>query len=682
MRHGVVAEHAHSVTEHRPDIDGLRAVAILTVLAFHAWEPLFPGGFIGVDIFFVISGFLISSIIFKGLQQQRFSFLDFYLRRVKRIFPALLLVLVTVWIAGWLLMLPDEFVRTSKHLATGAAFTANIALWSEAGYFDWTAELKPLLHLWSLGVEEQFYIGWPLLAFLAWRWRLNLLGIVAVIAVVSFVINVTMIEKYQTAVFYLPVTRIWEILLGTMLAWWLSFKHAVFTARVARHADSLSLLGLAMLIIAFCSVQRSSLFPGWWALLPTLGACLLIAAPQGWFNRRVLGSRPMVFIGLISYPLYLWHWPLLSLLRIMNRDSPTTIAAAVASAFVLAWLTWRWIERPIRSRQPGTLPALTLTGAVAVMGGVGLLGFLTLLQPRSASYAQVRNIIAATTTVAFTGPNLQPVAGQPDSFRRQGNSDRVVLIIGDSNAQQYYPRIDRLLTEHPTTAAGVVFATAGGCPPFPDVHDDHHAYCEGLLERAVTYAQRPEVASIVVAASWLGYFKPQPRYDWYVRDGDQRQSILIGQPGFAGAFASLEALLLRLQATGKQLHLVLPLPSTADFDPRRMVRRHLAAPGFEIITPVVTRLEMEQQMAPVATRLREIAGKYGISTIDPLAWLCPDRICPVLTPAGIPVYQDAGHLNPLHVRSDIRFMDMLFLPHEADQPPELISQRRGAPQAR
>jgi len=671
MHHGVAPERAHSTTEHRPDIDGLRAIAILTVLAFHAWEKFFPSGFIGVDIFFVISGFLISSIIFKGLQQDRFSFLDFYLRRIKRIFPALLLVLASVWLASWLLMLPDEFVRTSKHVATGAAFTANIALWSEAGYFDWTAELKPLLHLWSLGVEEQFYIGWPLVAFLAYRWRSNLLLIAGVIALASFVINVMMIEKYQTAVFYLPVTRIWEILLGTLLAWGLTFQRAAFTARLAHHADLLSLLGLALLIIALCCLQRSSLFPGWWALLPTLGACLLIAAPGAWFNRCVLGSRPMVFIGLISYPLYLWHWPLLSLLRITNRANHLTIAAAVLTAFVLAWLTWRWVERPIRSRQPGTLPATALTGAVAVMGCVGLLGFLTVLLPRSAAYPEIQSIVAATTTLAFPGPNLRPIAGQPEELRKQGTNARTVLIIGDSNAQQYYPRIDQLLTEHPTAAPSVVFATAGGCPPFPGVHDDHHAYCEGLLERAVTYAQRLASLTIVVAASWLGYFKPQPRYQWYVRDGERRQSIQIGQPGFTKAFDSLETLLLRLKATGKQLHLVLPMPTTPEFDPRRMVRRHLGTPAFEVAVPVVTRLEMEQEMAPVATRLREIAGKHGISTIDPVPWLCPENVCPVRTPTGIPVYQDAGHLNPLHVRSEIQYMDAIFLPGESGQWPEL-----------
>ncbi len=193
------------------------------------------------------------------------------------------------------------------------------------------------------------------------------------------------------------------------------------------------------------------------------------------------------------------------------------------------------------------------------------------------------------------------------------------------------------------------------------------------MERAVAYANRADVDTIVVAASWLGYFKPQPRYDWYVLDGEQRQSILIGQPGFTKAFDSLERLMRKLQATGKQLYLVLPMPTDARFDPRNMIRRHLQAPAFTVSAPLVARMEMERQMAPVATRLREIAGKYAITTIDPVPWLCPERVCPTRTSKGIPIYQDAGHLNPLHVRSEVRYLDEIFLQRKPGTSRELAS---------
>ena len=191
-------------SDHRPDIDGLRAVAILSVLLFHVSAAALPGGFVGVDIFFVISGFLISGIIFRNLGRDSFSYVDFYVRRIKRIFPALLLVLCTVWFAGWATLFTDEFEQLGKHVAAGAAFVSNVALWRESGYFDKAPSSKPLLHLWSLGIEEQFYIVWPVVAALAWRLRIKLLYVVAALTAISFTLNVARVGTYESATFYLP----------------------------------------------------------------------------------------------------------------------------------------------------------------------------------------------------------------------------------------------------------------------------------------------------------------------------------------------------------------------------------------------------------------------------------------------------------------------------------------------
>src|SRR5665213_11019 len=210
-------------TQHRPDIDGLRAIAILSVLGFHAFGRLLPGGFVGVDIFFVISGYLITGILLRGLKQRTFSFTGFYARRVKRIFPALALVLLVTWIAGWYAQLPDEYTRLGKHIATGAGFVVNITLWKEAGYFDQSGDLKPLLHLWSLGVEEQFYVIWPLLLFVAWKRKVNLFGLMIAIFLASFILNVTRVADHEVATFYLPTTRFWELLLGGLYAHWQVF---------------------------------------------------------------------------------------------------------------------------------------------------------------------------------------------------------------------------------------------------------------------------------------------------------------------------------------------------------------------------------------------------------------------------------------------------------------------------
>jgi peptidoglycan/LPS O-acetylase OafA/YrhL len=205
--------------KYRPDIDGLRAIAVLSVVIFHAFPKSIKGGFIGVDIFFVISGFLISTIIMGSLERNSFSFIEFYSRRIKRIFPALLLVLIASFVFGWFALLADEYKQLGKHIAGGAGFVSNFVLWKESGYFDNDAETKPLLHLWSLGVEEQFYIVWPLLLWFAWKQRLNLLTVTMVVVAISFSLNVNTVQNDATAAFYSPQTRFWELLAGSILAY-------------------------------------------------------------------------------------------------------------------------------------------------------------------------------------------------------------------------------------------------------------------------------------------------------------------------------------------------------------------------------------------------------------------------------------------------------------------------------
>lgn len=210
--------------KYRPDIDGLRAIAVLSVVAFHAFPNYLKGGFIGVDIFFVISGFLISTIIFENLDKGTFSFSEFYARRIKRIFPSLLLVLVTSYTFGWFVLLSDEYTQLGKHIAAGAGFVSNFALWSESGYFDNSTDTKPLLHLWSLGIEEQFYIIWPPLLYVAWKRKFNLLTLVILVAFISFLLNLKGVKHDSTATFYAPQTRFWELLCGNILAWFYLYK--------------------------------------------------------------------------------------------------------------------------------------------------------------------------------------------------------------------------------------------------------------------------------------------------------------------------------------------------------------------------------------------------------------------------------------------------------------------------
>jgi len=366
---------------YRPDIDGLRAIAVIIVVGFHAWPHEFRGGFIGVDVFFVISGYLISGLVLKGLAEAKFSFAEFYVRRIKRIFPALMLVLATCAVVGWFVMWAEPYAQLGKHIFAAVGFVLNFVLWREAGYFDTEAIRKPLLHLWSLSIEEQFYLVWPAVLLLAAKRAYNVAIITTLIAVASFLLNVALVDTHPAAAFFMPFTRAWELMLGSLLAsleripgWSAeSLAATVKMRRIRLVREIAGWGGIAMIAIALVLLSPGRAFPGWWALLPTLGTVLIIlAGMEAAFNRHVLASRPFVFIGLISYPLYLWHWPLLSFAwQTWSRDPPRLVRdLLVALSFVLAWLTYKLLERPIRTSRVAR-PAVALIMMALVIGGTG-----------------------------------------------------------------------------------------------------------------------------------------------------------------------------------------------------------------------------------------------------------------------------------------------------------------------
>lgn len=358
-----------AITSYRADIDGLRAIAVLAVVIYHAFPAALPGGFIGVDVFFVISGYLITRIIEGGLTRGDFSFSDFYARRIRRIFPALIVVVAACLVAGWALLLPGELRLLGGHTVATAGFLANFAFWNDTGYFDGVAETKPLLHLWSLGIEEQFYLLWPLLLWAAWRCKWPLWMIAAATAALSLGANLLSIGRWPELTFYFPHTRAWELTGGALLALCPWKLRRLLCGNIA------AWLGLGLLVAGFALIRPSYAFPGAWALLPVLGAMLVIGAgDRSWLNRHLLAHRTMVFLGLISYPLYLWHWPLLSFLYMMEgggMPSPILRATAVLLALALAALTWRWVEMPLRHRGPSRGRVRLLVGLMLIIATLG-----------------------------------------------------------------------------------------------------------------------------------------------------------------------------------------------------------------------------------------------------------------------------------------------------------------------
>ena len=449
-------------SRYRPDIDGLRAIAVMLVVNFHAFPEAAPGGFIGVDIFFVISGFLITGIIARELDQQRFSLLAFYNRRIRRIFPALIVVLFATLVLGWLWMLPAAYTQLSADVVASAAFFSNFALLWQSGYFDIESAKKPLLHLWSLGIEEQFYLFWPLILMLAARLRLRILVVAAIIGIASFVLNVALIGPNPVATFYLPFTRAWELLAGAALACGWSHVSQTSTASNWR-----ACIGLALIAAAVAVLDTTRTFPGWWAILPVAGAALLLSAPAAWVCRTLMASRPLVWIGLISYPLYLWHWPLLVFFGII-KFGPLTLPEReliLLLSALLAWLTYRLVESPFRFGRPSSLRLAGLCAGmvlVAAAGGVVVQGrgFDSRLPPEIREMADVSKDIMKWRV----NECLIDLRSQMSFADSCVDRDRrpLIFVWGDSTAGALLPGLRRA---QQVRDFGIAQFTSSSCPP-------------------------------------------------------------------------------------------------------------------------------------------------------------------------------------------------------------------------
>jgi peptidoglycan/LPS O-acetylase OafA/YrhL len=644
-----------SSEEYRPDIDGLRALAVIAVVAYHAFPEHVPGGFVGVDVFFVISGFLISGIIFRKLDSNSFSYSDFYQRRIRRIFPALMIVLFAVLAFGWLTLLPDEYTLLGKHTAAGALFSSNIELWKEAGYFDSQSEHKPLLHLWSLGVEEQFYLVWPTCLVVFWKfWKRRQITIAAVasLALVSFLFNVFRVNAHPVSTFYLPFSRLWELLLGCLLAYITIFQDDLFS-RLSRQRtisastgervkNALAITGLALIAIALWGLNKDRLFPGWWALLPTFGSVLLIyAGPDTGVSRLILRNPVIVLIGLISYPLYLWHWPLLSFARILGVSNDAVNVALILVSFTLAWATWRYVEVKLR-RRPSLSMAVTLGGGIAasfVLGSV--IFFLHGIPGRLPGKAH-------DFLVDVSGPEPHYVSGpfQSDELSlnvqsKQGPADAAV--IGDSHAQSLFFGLADVDPRRTWLAIG-----NNSCPPTLGITaGTDAAECKEKMARVFDYVTGPHGPKVVVLA-FYGYYaettdyaadhllnKKGPSHIPLVADrarGLSKEDVLL-----YGLRNSI-ALLLK---NGKQVYLMIDVPELpflpTDCGLRPLPIKH---PTCDLQRTVVD--NRQQGLRKIVSNLRQTFPSLHI--FDPLPLLCHAAQCTVVS-QDFSYYRDSHHLS-------------------------------------
>ena len=646
MKNHISTGAALHADHYRPDIDGLRAIAVMSVVIGHAFPHLLPGGFVGVDIFFVISGYLITSILLRDIDGGQFSLLHFYDRRIRRIFPALVTVLVCVLGVGWFVLFRPEFTSLGAHVVASSAFSENLLLWSETGYFDVEAIFKPTLHLWSLAIEEQFYIVWPLVLALSARLRLNRLATILVLAGLSFAINQWDVFRNPDAAYYAPYGRAWELLAGGLLAHFRTGKPRL----AGRFAYWQSLLGFTLIALSILLVQPRSHFPGITALAPVIGAALIIAAgPASSFNRDTLSSAPMVWIGLISYPLYLWHWPILSFAYILFDDPPPAgRAVVVILSLIAAWLTFQLVERPIRKpRANRRIPAALLASLVIVacVGGIAARG---LIVPRLPNYhlpEQTEWDFLKSRTPDFDKNGV-------GIYRFGGERASKVLFIGDSHVAQYAQRIDQLL-DADKNRPSVVMAVGGGCIPIEGIImlKPVSKLCPSLATDADRLAQTGAFRTIVVGGAW----------NWYFNTGDYAVDIqgdlapLNSAEGMHVALQKLEERLSTLKAAGWNVILLLDNPYSDGNDPRLMINRVLADPnvGFAAnrINPIDPReLAVESDMKAMAARL-------GIRSISPREAICDSSGCAVTDSVGHPIFRDPGHFDPEWTLKNAAFID-------------------------
>ena len=632
---------------YRPDIDGLRALAVLAVVAFHAFPQAVRGGFVGVDVFFVISGYLITRTIVQEADAGPFSFSAFYARRARRIFPALVVALLATLALSALVLPAHEREQVGQHVVAGALFSSNFLLWHEAGYFDAASASKPLLHLWSLGIEEQFYVAWPAILVAVSRVRRFRLHAVVAIASASFVISVLTTGANPTAAFYSPASRAWELMAGAMLG--MLPDLVADGSRAQRWRNASSFAGTVLLLGAIAGFNAAMPFPGWRAMVPTMGTVLIIGAgPGALISRRLFAHRMPVLIGLISYPLYLWHWPLLVLARRVMRDfafspgqSTAGVILVVIVSLLAAYATYRLCELPLRRRAAGPVAvrASLALAATAMLGAV-------VLVPTSELDRDA--LIAEKARNDWATPKSQDAV----YFVSASHTNPEIVFVGDSHTEQYYPAVKRAI-EAQSPIPVVAFSTHGGCPFLPTYRV---ALCGAPYRRSMQLASLPSVRRVVITSAW----------DMYSTDGHPEEVFRMTPADMHRIFPLLMQDVMALRQRGKEVVIIGPHPYDERADPE-LLAAHTRLGRFGTRAP--TRFahsfplsEFRQRTAMVRELLADLAAKTGAVAIDPAVALCPAGACLTMDAHGTPIRKDSNHLRPFAAIQYLTFVPALVAP--------------------
>lgn len=637
---------------YRADIDGLRAVAIVPVVLFHAGLDAFRGGFVGVDVFFVISGFLITGLILPEIERGTFSIINFYERRVRRILPALFAVLIFASAAATWILLPGDLADFGRSALATAGFASNFVFWKESGYFGGAAEEMPLLHTWSLAVEEQFYILFPLcLLLVARRLGRRYLAATAIVVATSFAASVIVVGIDRDAAFYLAPTRAWELGLGALLA--------MGAFRPSHHAGVrhlVAVLGAAAIAWSVVSFSAATPFPGAAALLPCAGTAAIIWAGTGGHNAvgDLLSRRPFVLTGLVSYSLYLWHWPLLAFLRyyrIGDLGAGDTIVVLAASTGA-AVISWRYIERPFRGRSGlfDRRQLFAVTGvAMVAMSGFGIATMVTGGFPSRVD-DEVRALMAAATDrrpLDWDCAEVTPAAVVAGKLCRIGSNIVApsFVVWGDSHARVLADAVGAAAARQERSG---LLAIRSACAPLPGVRRaDHGArrQCPEFNEAVISAIEsRPEIVDVILTGRWA-LLAEGVRYaretgpTVYLADAQSRRPSLAENRRVFDR--SLRSTVERLRRAGKRVWIVSSVPEVGWDVPSTLARAHRFGRDLQIAP---TRQQFLARQAFVLETLESLALTQGVTVLRPDAALCPGANCAVIA-QGRPLYFDGHHLT-------------------------------------
>lgn len=620
--------------KYRAEIDGLRAVAVLPVILFHAGVSVFGGGYVGVDVFFVISGFLITTLLIREMDAGSFSLTGFYERRARRILPALFVVIAACLPLAWALLVPEDMKDFGQSIVAVMLFSSNLLFWTESGYFAPAAELKPLLHTWSLAVEEQYYILFPLFLMVTWRWGAKItLGLLTFGFALSLAAAQVLVFKDASFAFFMLPTRAWELLAGSLLAIALH-RRPDLTPRGGL-AQSGGLLGLGLICFAVLVFDGDTPFPSLYTLCPVLGAVLVIACAQpGTLIHGLLSHRSLVAIGLVSYSAYLWHQPLFAFARYSYAGHPPTavMAALVGLTFVLAWLSWRWVEQPFRGKGTFTRARIfRLSGAGFVTCAMlGLTIHVTEGLPQRFSPLH-------QTLFASTSPS--PMRGKchnidvPDKACRYFVPETTWAVIGDSHTVELaYGLATRLQAgDH-----GVMHFSRAGCGPLFGAETD--SACSQWTARHIDYLLAEETIDTIVISYRIAAYLAGKHELIYPAQPDQVDA--------AKRRAVWQSYIRTMQAfvdQGKTVHLVLQAPEVPTHINHMLRRAEVPSAAPEgLWLAGVPRAWWRARMAPVMENLDDIPA--GVHIHDPAATFCDETDC-YLSYAGKALYFDDDHMS-------------------------------------